>query len=95
MVWATFWANFSQAHLVALLSRLSASNSFHVLPSNDIFPCVAFIHSATNLWLIRVTRLGEISHIGRLFTQGSFLKNKQVPQSFVLLYCKIQAICNF
>jgi hypothetical protein len=23
------------------------------------------------------------------------LKNKQVPQSFVLLYCKIQAICNF
>jgi hypothetical protein len=34
----------------------------------------------------RVTRLGEISPIGRLFSLGSFMKMTEVVQIFMLLF---------
>jgi hypothetical protein len=43
----------------------------------------------------RVTRLGELLPIGRLFTFGSFYNINEVAQSFVLLYPMAQVLYQF
>jgi hypothetical protein len=40
----------------------------------------------------RVTRLGEFSPIGRLFTLGSFEKNKEIEQIIGLPFSTVKAV---